>query len=145
MKACVVYVDQNKFCSNGCEKTLEEAGCLVLSARHEARAVELLGARHVDVVCIAATGGDVDGQVLGSSIKRSKPDVPIVLIRDAGAAPADFEQFADVVIDELDFAAAAPWLIEKLHDKKDLFFVRWFVDWMSHPSQLQHEASIPDC
>ncbi|HZD30890.1 MAG TPA: hypothetical protein VE779_04435 [Candidatus Angelobacter sp.] len=59
--------------------------------------------------------------------------------------PADFEQYVDVVIDKPDFAATAPWLIEELHETKDPFFVRWFVDWMSRPSQLQREASIPDC
>lgn len=145
MKACVVYVDEDIVRSIGCEKALENAGCLVLSARHEARAVELLGTHRVDVVCIAAQGGDPHGRGLGSSIKSSRPDVPVVLIRDSGAMPTDFEQYVDVVIDEPDFKATARWLIEELQHTEDLFFVRWFVDWMSRPSQLKHQASIPDC
>jgi hypothetical protein len=51
----------------------------------------------------------------------------------------------DVVIDEPDFEATAPWLIGELQDSADLFFVQWFVDWMSRPSQSKHAPSIPDC
>ena len=140
MKACVLCIDESTSRSTDRLTTLEAAGFGVLNASDEPHAVELLGSHRVDVICIASQAGDAQKSGMGRSIKRVRPDVPVVLIHSQGNPPAHFEEYADIVIDEPDFRAMTRWLIEALQEAPNLFFVRWFVNWMRRPPQPATQA-----
>ena len=144
MKAHVLCVDNNGPRLMGHQKSLEDAGFVVLNACDETQAVNLLKSHPVDVVCVRSRFVDGGGNGV-ASLKSVKPDVPIVLIRDNGAIPARFLEQVDVVIEEPDFDARARWLLVELQDVQYPFFLRWLDDWKSRASEPRNDEPLRVC
>lgn len=142
MKAHVLCIDNNGSHSLGHQKSLEDAGFVVLNACNETQAVNLLKSHPVHVVCVDSAFVDSGGSSVGSNLKSVQPDVPIVLIRGKGTVPADFQEHVDVVIDGPDFDAKARWLIEGIHDVHRSFFLQWLNAWMHHASEPADDATL---
>ena len=145
MKADVLCIDDDAPRSRGRRKTLEDAGYVVLHAGNESQAVELLDAHGASVVCVESHCANVGGNAIGSGVKRAQPRVPVILIQDKWAAPDKFEEYVDVVIEESDFEATAPWLIEELRDSSYPYFVPWFEHWKRRSSQVFTVQPLPVC
>lgn len=145
MKPCVLCVDQSTSRSKDRLKSLESAGFGVLKASDELHAIELLQSHRVDVICIAPQNGEVQQPGMGRSLKSVRPDVPVVLIRNQGNPPLHFEEYVDIVIDEADFRATGRGSIQLLQGAPNLFFARWFVNWMRRSSELATGESRPTC
>ena len=148
MEAHVLCVDNNGPRLMRHQKSLENAGCVILNTCDETQAVNLLKSHPVDVVCVQS--GFVDGggngwNGVGTNLERVKPDVPIVLIRDNGAIPSSFEEQVDVVIEEADFDARARWLLVQLQDVQYPFFLRWLNDWKGRASEPRNDEPLRIC
>ena len=114
MRAHVLWVDEDASRSMLRRMSLVNAGFVVLNASCETRAVELLKAHRVDVVCVDSHSVDPGKPREFGNIKSVTPHIPLVLIHDDGAIPARLEQYADVVIDEPDPDSTTQRLIDVL-------------------------------
>lgn len=145
MSAQVLCVDSDGRRLMGHQKSLEDAGFVVLSACDETQAVNLLRSNPVDVVCVRSGLADGGGNGVCANLKNVKPDVPIVLIRDDGAIPGRFHEQVDVVIEESSFDARVQWLIVKLQDVQYPFFLRWLDDWRCSASEPRNDEPFRVC
>lgn len=126
--AGILCIDDNDSRAKDRQKSLENAGCVVMRAGCEAEALELLKSRQVDVVFVDSSLLHVGATAVGAGIKHLRPHVWIVLICDSGMAPASCQEHVDVLIDESAFNNRARWLIDELRDVHFPFCTECFDD-----------------
>lgn len=96
------------------KSVLESAGYRALATRNPQRALEMARDNDVELIlmeCIAPVHG---GPSLAKTLKRLKPEVPVVLYSGAWAPPTDVMEVADQFITKLVSIDELPGTIEEL-------------------------------
>ena len=123
-------------------KCPEDGECSVVLARDDQEAVALLQASAVDVICIdSELLARAPSSALGMSLKATQPHIPVVLIQTGDTAPAHFEEYVDVVVDEFAFSTLRHRLITELRKFRFPLFAEWFDSWRQRtagPEQIPY-------
>ena len=94
-KPMVLCVDDTPSILEGRTMLLEENGYQVLAASNGKRAVEAFTANSVDLVVLDYHMPEMDGGIVATRMKESKPDVPVMLLSGDECLPKEVLEAAD--------------------------------------------------
>lgn len=80
---------------------LQKQGYKVMTANSAAKAMEVLGACHVDLVLSDQLMPGITGSELAKGIKQTRPDLPVVLVSGVNEIPHD-AKYADMFISKVE-------------------------------------------
>ncbi|HEY4899539.1 MAG TPA: response regulator [Terriglobales bacterium] len=140
MTYSILCIDDNLARVTDRQQSLENAGFVVMVARDENQAIEILNSRRVDVVFIDSRLLCAGRTRVGAHIKHLRPQARVVLICERGMVPAIWREHVDVIVDDSELGKKAQWLIEELQNRHFPFFEEWFGNWKRRATESRGRA-----
>ena len=129
-KRTILCIDDNWIELIGRKRFLEEKGYRVLEATNGEEGLELFQTRLIDVVVLDYQLHGTHAEALAARMKRTRPQVPILLLSAYGPLPEGKLQSVDVFLTKSqEPLALLPSLRLLLTAKPKPFFHRWLDSW----------------
>jgi response regulator RpfG family c-di-GMP phosphodiesterase len=112
-----------------CLKVLLREEYEVLIANSESEGLKLHASQPVDAVILDCQMPEVTGDRIAAQMKRTNPDVPIVLLSGHHRLPEDVLQSVDAFVAKGESPANLLTTVHDLLGARSPFFTRWFNNW----------------
>jgi DNA-binding NtrC family response regulator len=100
----------------------EHFGFRVLTASRGSAGLELVASHHVDAVIVDYEMPEMNGEAVATSIKRSQPDLPVIMFSGSSLIPSRVKNVVDAFCDKAgsreELLATIHRLVEQEHDRQ---------------------------
>lgn len=127
----ILYIGRDDTDAGQIQSALKAQGYELVCTSDAREAAELLRTRLLHAVCVDGRNWEEsEGAAIGECLKFARPDAPVVVIHSRdGARAVDFEEHADVEIDNTTFLSSGHWMIEELRAARFPVFTQWLEEW----------------